>query len=73
MHVQIIQNNKLLIFLQHFKKEVSDEVDFVHADKHESLLQIDIMILIGIAMHSQSSQNSKFPISLQYLKQEVGD
>ena len=73
MHVQIIQNNKLLIFLQHLKKEVSDEVDFVHADKHESLLQIDIMILIGIAMHSQSSQNSKFPISLQYLKQEVGD
>ena len=60
-------------FLQHLKKEVSDEVDFVHADKHESLLQIDIMILIGIAMHSQSSQNSKFPISLQYLKQEVGD
>ena len=73
MHVQIIQNNKLLIFLQHLKKEVSDEVDFVHADKHESLLQIDIMILIGITMHSQSSQNSKFPISLQYLKQEVGD
>ena len=73
MHVQIIQNNKLLIFLQHLKKEVSDEVDFVHADKHESLLQIDIMILIGIAMHSQSSRNSKFPISLQYLKQEVGD
>ena len=73
MHVQIIQNNKLLIFLQHLKKEVGDEVDFVHADKHESLLQIDIMILIGIAMHSQSSQNSKFPISLQYLKQEVGD
>ena len=73
MHVQIIQNNKLLIFLQHLKKEVSDEVDFVHADKHESLLQIDIMILIGIAMHSQSSQNSKFPISLQYLKQDVGD
>ena len=73
MHVQIIQNNKLLIFLQHLKKEMSDEVDFVHADKHESLLQIDIMILIGIAMHSQSSQNSKFPISLQYLKQEVGD
>ena len=73
MHVQIIQNNKLLIFLQHLKKEVSDEVDFVHADKHESLLQIDIMILIGIAMHSQSSRNSKFPISMQYLKQEVGD
>ena len=60
-------------FLQHLKKEVSDEVDFVHADKHESLLQIDIMILIGIAMHSQSSRNSKFPISMQYLKQEVGD
>ena len=52
---------------------MNDEVDFVHADKHESFLQIDIMILIEIAMHSQSSQNSKFPISLQYLEKEVRD
>ena len=43
-HAQITQNNKFAIPLQHVKKEVSDEVDFLHADKHESLLQIDTMI-----------------------------
>ena len=52
---------------------MSDEVDFLHADKHESLLQIDTMILMGIVRHSQSSQNNKFTMSLQYLKKEVRD
>ena len=46
-HIQITQNNKFAISLEYLKKEVSDEVDFLHADKHESLLQIDTMILIG--------------------------
>ena len=65
----------LLFFLQYLKKEVSDEeaIDFLHADKHESLLQIDTMILMGMVKHSQSSQNSKFAMSLQYLKKEVRD
>ena len=31
----------------------------MHADNHESLLQIDSMVLMGIDKHSQSSQNSK--------------
>ena len=52
---------------------MSDEVDFLHADKHESLLQIDTMILIGIVKHSQSCQNSKLTMSLQYVKKEVRD
>ena len=72
-HAQITQNNKFAISLQYLKKEVSDEVDFLHADKYESLLQIDTMILIGIVKHSQSSQNSKFTMSLQYFKKEVRD
>ena len=59
--------------MQYLKKEVSDEVDFLHADKYESLLQIDTMILIGIVKHSQNSQNIKFTLSLQYLKKEVRD
>ena len=33
--------HKLAIFLQFLMKEVSDEVDFLHAVKHESLIQID--------------------------------
>ena len=60
--------------MQYLKKEVNDEdKHFLHADKHESLLQIDTMILMGIVKHSQSSQNSKFTMSLQYLKKEVRD
>ena len=56
-----------LLFLCNIKKEV----DFLHADKHESLLQIDTMILIGIVKHSKSSQKNKFTMPLQYLKKEV--
>ena len=70
-HAQITQNKKFAISLQYLKKELSDKVDFLHADKHESLLQNDIMILLGMVTHSQSSQNSKFAMSLQYLKKEV--
>ena len=58
-HAQITQNNKFAISLQYLKKELSDEVDFLHADKHESLLEIDIMILIVMVKHSQNSQNSQ--------------
>ena len=67
------QNNKLAISLQYLKKELSDEVDFLHADNHESLLQIDSIILMGILKHSQSFQNGKLAMSLQYLKKEVKD
>ena len=34
-----------VMFLQYLKKEVRDEVDFLHADKHESFLQVDFNIL----------------------------
>ena len=47
---------------------MSDEVDLLHAGKHESLLQIDSM---GMVINFQSSQNSKFAMSLQYFKKEV--
>ena len=52
---------------------MSDEVNFLHADKQESLLKIDTMILMGMVKHSQSSRNSKFTMSLQYLEKEVLD
>ena len=68
-HAQITQDNKFAISLQYLKKELSDEVDFLHADQHESLLQIDSIIL-GMVKHSQ---NSKFAMSLQYLKKELKD
>ena len=56
--------------MQYLKEEVIDEIDFLHANKHESLLEIDTMTLIGLVNHSQSSQNSKFAMSLQYIKKE---
>ena len=50
-HTQITQNNKFAIYLQYLKKEASDKTDFSHAGKHESFLQIDTAILIGISKH----------------------
>ena len=38
------QNNKFAIFLRYLKKELSDKVDFLHADKHENLIQILALI-----------------------------
>ena len=67
-HAQIAQNNTFAISLQYFKKELSDEVDFLYAHMHESLLQSDSMILMGMVKHSQSFQNSEFAMALQYLK-----
>ena len=48
--------NKFAILLQYVKKEVSDKVDYLLADKHESLPQIDTIIFDGMVKHSQSSQ-----------------
>ena len=72
-HAHITQN-KFAISLQHLKKDLSDTVDFLRVDKHESLLQIDAMILVKMVKCFHSSQNSKFArMSLQYLKKEVRD
>ena len=61
------------ISLQYLKKEMSVEVDFLHADKYESLLQIDSMILMGMFKDYQSFQNCKFAMSLEYFRKEVKD
>ena len=34
---------------------MSDAVEFLHADKHESLIQSDTMILMEVVKYSQSS------------------
>ena len=46
---------------------------FFNVDKHESLPQIDTVILMWMFKYSQSSQNSKCAMSLQYLKKDVRD
>ena len=51
-----------------------DKVDFLHVEKHESLLQIRSVILMGMVKHSQSSKNSKFAMSVWNIsKKKVGD
>ena len=82
-HAQIIQNKKFSISQQYLQKGLSDEVDFLHADKHQSFLQVNsktlvskvsykviLSSLMGIK-YSQSTEINKFVISLQYLKKEV--
>ena len=80
-HSQSSPKSKFVMSLQYLRKEVGDEVDFLHADKYKSFLQVDFSIL-GIAVsykmvlsllmgrikHSQSTQSNKFAISLQCLK-----
>ena len=39
------------------------EVDVLHASKHESLLKVDGIILMGLARHAQSTR-----VNLQYLR-----
>ena len=83
-HPQSSQNSKLPMSLQYFKKEVRDEVDFLHADKHQDFPQVDfytlsikviykviLSLLMGMIKHSQSTQINKISIALQYLKNEV--
>ena len=59
---------------------------FLHADKHQSFLQVNVntlgikvsykvilSLLISMIKHSQSIQSNKFARSLQYLKNEARD
>ena len=72
-HAQITQNNKFAISLQYHKKEVNDEVDFLHTDKHENFLKIDAMIFDGDGQTFPKFPKLQFAMSLQYLKKEVSD
>ena len=44
-HFQSSQNAKFTMSLQYLKKEVRDEVDFLHTDKHQSFLKVDFKTL----------------------------
>ena len=46
-HSQSYQNSKCAMSLQYLKKEVTDEVDFLRVDKHESFLQGNTIIING--------------------------
>ena len=70
--------------LQYLQKQVRDEVEFLHADKHQNFLQVYfttlvvkvsyslvLSLLMDMIKYSQNTQINKFAISLQYLKKEV--
>ena len=59
--------------MQYLKKEVRFGVDFLHADKHKSVLQIDTVIFDGVGQSFPNLPNSKLAMSLQYLKKEIRD
>ena len=40
--VQSTQSSNFVISLQHFKNEWKDKVGFLHAEKHETILQAEI-------------------------------
>ena len=54
---------KSAVSLQYLKKELSYEVDVLQADKHESLLQVDSIFLMGLARHAQATR-----VNLHYLR-----
>ena len=71
-HSQNFQNSKFSMFLQYIQ-DVKDEIDFVHADKHQSFLKntlgikisykVDVIIING---HNQAF-SSYSVTSLQYI------
>ena len=70
---QSTQNSKFVISLQYLEKEGRDEVDCMHADKHQTILQFDTINLSGHGQACPNTINSKFSKSFQYLKKEVRD
>ena len=72
-HFQSFQNSKFAISLQYLKMEVRDEVEFLHADKYQDLLQVDFntlstkvsykvisSLLMSMMKHSKSTPSKKF-------------
>ena len=75
-HFQSSQNSKFAMSLQNLKKEVRDEAEFLHVDKHQNLAskvfyKVILSLLMGIIKHSQRAQSNKLSIALQCLEKEV--
>ena len=80
-HSQSLPKSKLVMSLQFLIKEARDDVNFLHAEKHQSFLQVGfntlgvkvsykmmLSLLMSIIKHSQSTQSNKFSLPLQHLK-----
>ena len=84
-HFQVPKNSKFAMSLQYLNYEVRDEVVFLHADKHQSGLQVDVKtlatrvsyklilsLLMSMMKHSQSSQSNKFANLCNVSKKKLG-
>ena len=71
-HYQTSENSKFAMSLQYFKKEMRCEVDFLHADKYQSFLQVDFNTL-GIKVSYKVILSGTLVTCLQYLEKEVRD
>ena len=78
-HSQSSPKSKFVMSLQYLRKEVRGEVDFFHADKHQSFLQVDfnilcikvfykvvLSLLMGRIKHSPSTQ-SKVLLGMEFI------
>ena len=71
-HSQNSQSNKqFAISFQYLKKEVMNEVVFLHADKPQRFCKFRLLFSVKVARHIQSTQNRKLVMFLQYLKKNV--
>ena len=72
-HSQNSQNSKFAMSLQYLKKQIGNEVDFLHADKNQNFPQVDfntlsikvfykviLSLLMGMIKNSQSTQSKNF-------------
>ena len=57
-HFPITQNNKFAISLQYLTKEVSDQVDFLYVEEHESFPLNQTIVLTEMVKHFESYQNT---------------
>ena len=75
-HSQSSQNSNFAMSSQYLKEELKDEVGFLHADKHQSFLQVNlntlgikvsckviISLLMSMIKNSESIKSNKFAMS----------
>ena len=81
-HSQSSEYSKFAMSLQYPKREVREEVDFLHTDQNfpqvnftslsiKVFYKVILSLLMDMIKHYQSPQSNKLSIALQYLKNEV--
>ena len=70
-HSQSTQSNNFAISLQYLRKEVRNEVHFLHEDKHQSFYKLALLFLMEMGRHVRTTQNKELVIFLQYIKEKV--